>query len=473
MKKIFLVFFTAIIVLSMIVTLSVTGCKTTTTETTVATETTSAATTAVPETTAAETTTGEVIELVNWDTWIPDTPDYEWYMGAIAEYEAAHPNIKIIFEQQPSLSMTIMMQTLLAAKAGPDVLGYWPGMNLWPLVDYLVDLKEYLTPEQINEIDDGNKIASYYLYDESQKLLGLPVSANGYFLLQYSKKLFKDAGITFEPSKENRYRMTWDEFLDACEKLKAKGITPIGLGNEGGSMTQWYATTLSQNYFSEEDIKGVYTGTIKANDQKWVDTFTKLLEIQQKGYFNKDGLTLPWNEGLNLVNKGKAAMQPAYWGYNTSWAKDEMKEDYGMMLWPPTINPDNSLSYAVPATVPGREIIPVWSKHPKEAADWIYFLMSKDQYEKYFKITGGFPPRKDFDLSIIEDPIAKLAYEMMVSEKNVIWSTDLLLPPEWFSEMAGLSVSMLMGDITPKEMCDKLEERMKTLEYPWRTGGAE
>ena len=471
MKKIFLFFFVIALVFSMLITLSVSGCKTITTEATTAT-TTTVATTAAGETTAtataAETTTGEVIELTYWSTIVPDSPDGKWFMNAISEYETAHPNIKINYEQQPSLSMSMMMQTLMAANAGPDMLSYWPGMNLWPLTDYLTDLKPYVPQEKMDELIDGNKIAYYYLYDESQKLLGLPITGNGYFLIEYSKKMFKEAGITWEPTEENRYRMSWDEFLDACNKLKAKGITPIGatFAGDSGGVAQWWVNSLSQNYFKREDVKGTFTGTIKANDPGWVETFARVLDLYKAGYFNKDALTIPWNEGLNLVNKGKAAMQPAYWGYSTSWAKDEMKDDFGMMLFP-VIKPDNPLSWDVPAGVSGASIVPVWTKHPKEAADFITFLTSKDQYDKYFASSGGFPARKDFNSSQIEEPIAKLAYEMIRSEENTIWNTDMILPPEWYSEMGGSFAELLAGKISPQELCDRVETRMQTLEYPW------
>jgi len=138
MKKIFLVSFTAIIVLSMIVTLSITGCKTATTETTAA-ESTATETTTVSETTAAETSAEEIIEINLWDTNLPDTPNGQWLMGVIADYEAEHPNVKITYTQQPSLEMSAIMATLLAAKAGPDVMGYWPGINMFPIADSLVD----------------------------------------------------------------------------------------------------------------------------------------------------------------------------------------------------------------------------------------------------------------------------------------------------------------------------------------------
>jgi len=465
MKKIFLVSFTAIIVLSMIVTLSITGCKTATTETTAA-ESTATETTTVSETTAAETSAEEIIEINLWDTNLPDTPNGQWLMGVIADYEAEHPNVKITYTQQPSLEMSAIMATLLAAKAGPDVMGYWPGINMFPIADSLVDLSKYATNDILDQYIPSIISTYYYLYDNSGKLLGMPNGGLGFHLIQYSKKLFKEAGITWEPTAENKYRMTWEEFLNACDALKAKGITPIAWGNNGGSMSQWYFDVMSLNYLEKDDWKKIFTGEQKFNDPKYVETATKLYDLYKRGYFNEGGLTLGWNEGLNMVNKGQAAMQDAFWGYNTEWAYTEMKDDYGIMLWP-AINPSNSTAFAVESIIPGAAIVPIWSKHPDIAADIAIFISSTGEAQKYFDIVGGFSGRKDFDKSTITDPVDKMAWDMISNNENYPSVQDISWPPEIIPEFSGQSIEMLNGKITPQEFCDRLQTRFEELEYPW------
>ena len=52
--------------------------------------------------------------------------------------------------------------------------------------------------------------------------------------LFYRKDLFHKVGIADEPK-------TWDQFLDACKRLKAAGITPIAVGGrDAWTLAGWF-----------------------------------------------------------------------------------------------------------------------------------------------------------------------------------------------------------------------------------------
>ena len=347
MKKILIYFFISIVVLS-VVSIGI-GCKqpSVVTETVVETviET-------VVET--VEVTPEEKIELVYWSNYGPGTERYEWITNGINEYQEMNPNITIRYEPQPSIELQAMMQTLIAAGRGPDVLYHWEGIYLWNIKDYLMDLKEFFTEEQLSEICRPEfLLPKYYLYDTSDKLLGLPALAIGYQFFQYNKAMFEDAGITWEISSENRGRMSWDEFLDACEKLKAAGYTPLGWGNSGGDMGTWYYDNIGFNYYEDNDYLKLVTGEMRWNDLKYVEGLARTNELVQAGYFNEGGLTLGWTEGTNLVANKEVAMQSAFWGYNTEQAIESLGDDYGMMLYP-VINEDNPTAYKINASVFSR-----------------------------------------------------------------------------------------------------------------------
>ena len=63
------------------------------------------------------------------------------------------------------------------------------------------------------------------------------------FGVAYNKELFEQAGLDPEAPPT-----TWDEFLAACEKLKAAGKIPIGGGVKDGFFGEWYfVNSLTQN----------------------------------------------------------------------------------------------------------------------------------------------------------------------------------------------------------------------------------
>ena len=66
----------------------------------------------------------------------------------------------------------------------------------------------------------------------------------------YNKDLFDKAGLDADKPPK-----TWDEFLAACDKLKAAGIAPVGGGIQDGYWGEWYfGHALAQNVDSAGEV---------------------------------------------------------------------------------------------------------------------------------------------------------------------------------------------------------------------------
>lgn len=92
---------------------------------------------------------------------------------------------------------------------GPKWLDHNAGVldQIVPLQN--VDMSEY-SQDQLEE--------GHYIYDG--QLYAVPMDSTSLVGIFYNKDVFAAAGIEAAP-------MTWDEFLDCCEKLKAIGVTPL------------------------------------------------------------------------------------------------------------------------------------------------------------------------------------------------------------------------------------------------------
>ena len=124
------------------------------------------------------------------------------------------------------------------------------------------------------------------------------------FGVMYNKELFTQAGLDPEAPPQ-----TWDEFLAACEALKAKDIVPMGAGVSDGYFGEWYfVNSLTQNLDSPADALNLFIGELDWNDPKYHEHWVKLREMKDKGYFNDDVSSLALYQGLNLFDTGKAAM---------------------------------------------------------------------------------------------------------------------------------------------------------------------
>ena len=428
-----------------------------------------------PETTAktTEAVAAEPIELEFFHSMTPgQTMDYQWLTEVLDSFMKENPNIKVIPTPTPGQELAQMMVAFMAAQRGPDVLTFWEGLPIFAVNDYVLDFKDLLPSEKINAIDPGLLVTSSLNFDTNNKLLGIPFGGAGvgFWIYMYNKAMFTQAGIDFVPTPENNYRMTWDEYLDACEKLKAIGITPEGIGLAEGIRTGWYFDVISYNYLQPGDWKKIATGEKPWTCPEYLESITRLNELYKAGYFPEGALTLPRGEGYNLVKNKGAAMCLAWWGYNTKETYDELGNDFGMML-PPVINPDNPLMDTLIVSAYERVIIPSWSKHPKEAAELAYYLINAENSQKLYDMLGAFGVRSDFKPTFTDtgfDLFKKLGWEWLQtmppepSYQNVSW------PAEVTYEMTGKSIELYNGQINEKQYLEAIESRQEQLNYPYQ-----
>src|SRR3712207_8445012 len=91
----------------------------------------------------------------------------------------------------------------------------------------------------------------------------------------YNKQMFEKAGL--DPDSPPQ---TWDAFLDACDKLKGAGITPITGGLKDGPWGEWWmGQGLSQNLQSPADAIALFVG-----DLNWTRSEEHTSELQSRQY---------------------------------------------------------------------------------------------------------------------------------------------------------------------------------------------
>jgi len=120
MKKAMLWIFIVMLVVSMVLTFSLVGCKEEKVEETTAEETTA------EETTAEETTAAEEITLHMWDTW-SDESQNAGMDEMVGKFQEINPNIEIVREVYRSTDLETLLPTALASDTGPDIMYYDSG----------------------------------------------------------------------------------------------------------------------------------------------------------------------------------------------------------------------------------------------------------------------------------------------------------------------------------------------------------
>jgi raffinose/stachyose/melibiose transport system substrate-binding protein len=239
-------------------------------------------------------------------------PVQDILLEAVKATEAALPGAKFELDGvEDTVNRDTKLKAEMAAGNPPKIFDLFGGPDTqnYQKAGHLLDLTPILA-----ELGLSDKFIDLGEFTVDGKIYGLPRSGyvEGVF---YNKKMFADAGVGIPK--------TWDEFLAACEKLKAKNYVPIAMGTGAGD--GWVVNMVANSLFVREAGKevqvGFVKGTSKWTDPKVVDSFKKLELLKTKGYIDKSALALKYPEGQAKFYTGGAAML-----MDGSWASSAVED---------------------------------------------------------------------------------------------------------------------------------------------------
>lgn len=255
------------------------------------------------------------------------------------------PNVTLETSKLPDEQYFTSIRTKLASGKGPDIYWVFPRNASLGVLDmakagYAADLSDLTFWDNISQ---GAK--------DDMSYEGKPYGIAGgldYLGVYYNQELFKQAGITVMPQD-------WPSFLEACQKLKDAGITPISLADKDPWFLQFGMYQIAANvvYPDEMDFDTkLQAGEKSLNDPKWVDTVSKMKELYDKGYVVKNSLGLGSAQAAQLFVDGKAGMIfDGTWDYATLTAKGAADFTRGFFSLP--ANEQGQPTYVSAATAAG------------------------------------------------------------------------------------------------------------------------
>ncbi len=250
----------------------------------------------------SETPSGGKTILTLWTIWNTE-PRQSALAEIIRAFEAAHPDIQIQMNAQEPDAYKTNIRVALGGARPPDIFFVWSGEKM---------LHNFVRGGNVADITaelDANggawrkrliasSLASY-TYDG--RTYGVPYLLQCTFFL-YNKKMFEKHGWTVPE--------TWPEFLQLCDKIKAKGIIPLALGN----LQKWPAhhipAVLVQRLIGKAAAERQYDplGPGTYSEPAWIQALDTLKMMMDKGYFNKAPNGVDRAMARTLFYSGKAAM---------------------------------------------------------------------------------------------------------------------------------------------------------------------
>jgi len=313
---------------------------------------------------------------------------------SVTQYEAAHPNITIDVVPQSTDTLQSAFETAAASHSGPDIASEWAtgGTLGYVLSGYDAPISDLIPQSETQHwLNTSENTFNGKIWTMPMYLLGTS--------LAYNKALFAQAGVT-PPSGD---RWTWDEFLAACAKLKAAGITPLVGGDKDGYLGGWLFSLIgSQQLNSPMDLVQATVGNASFTDAKYTGWYTALDTLVKDGYWNDDVLSRNLDQGVTLFGQGGGAMSFESDGMLATSIKVLGGDKVGLML-PPTWGTGKMADYGY-ATQSCGYAVTSWSKHQQQAADFLAYLHTPDRLTAWYEATGVTPADDRFDTSLVTVP---------------------------------------------------------------------
>jgi raffinose/stachyose/melibiose transport system substrate-binding protein len=341
--------------------------------------------------------------------------------AAAAEYEKLHPNVQIVQEAIPESTYAQWMSTQLMGGTAPDILqaGMVEGHLMTAFFTrYFLPLSRYVTqPNPYNAGTDLEKVPLIRTFkdgmrrsfvDETQEFMTIPLALTGVRLFFNKNLLNKLTGLEEAPTD---YRA----FLKVCQRIRAhrqpNGQPYIAIAGSRFHFMRWDESLMRPltylaareidfnrdgRFSKEEMLLGFASGKIDFAHPAYEASFKMVREITEEFPSGWPGLTR--DEALFNFAQQKAVFL-ATGTYEAEGIREQAagKFELGLMDFPlpaksdPEFggvvqgpryeNPDGSMPMAVTRS----------SKHPEVAIDFLLFLASREQNEKFNKRLKWIP----------------------------------------------------------------------------------
>ncbi|PAZ14293.1 ABC transporter substrate-binding protein [Streptomyces sp. SA15] len=386
---------------------------------------------------------------VEWWNISTTEPTKGVWAALAKKFEAQNPKVKIKIVQLENDAYKSKMTALTASGKLPDIFHTWGGGVLKQQVD--AGLVEDLTDRTKDWAEGLLPVAREpYLLDD--KVYGIPFDI-GMIGFWYNKALFQQAGVSTPPT-------TWSGFLDAVNKLKAKGITPLALAGKEKWPGMYYWAYLAMRTAGAEALQ-------KANDDKdftgddFVQAGQHLQELVDLQPFQKGFLGAAYstpNGQAATVGNGKAAME-----LMGQWAP-VVQADQGKGLG------DDLGFFPFPAVEGGKgaitEVFGGGGGHalrqgaPQAAVDFLKFFASEATDLELVKKTGVLPVVPAAE-SALTDPNLQAVQKQLKGATGFQLYLDQAYAPALGQEVNDSVAALIAGSKSPEQVTESISKTAK------------
>ncbi|MFF3260609.1 ABC transporter substrate-binding protein [Streptomyces sp. NPDC002932] len=266
------------------------------------------------------------------------------------------------------------LPTYLTSATPPDLYTWYPGSvaESYAKKNLLLDVSDiWAKPELAGYSDALKKLCT----DSAGKKVFVPTTYYWWGVF-YRKSNFAKWGVK-EPK-------TWDEFLDLCDKLKSKGVAPIGLGAGGG--TPWVASSwfdyLNIRINGAKYHRDLLAGKHRFDDPEVRKVFDRWSEALP--FFDPNSTALPFQDATTALLQGRTGMMLIGTFFADAAPKDQL-DDIDFFRFP-VIDPKVPLAEEAPTD---GYFASARTGRKDETKEMLRYLATAEAQEIYLKGSSG------------------------------------------------------------------------------------
>jgi raffinose/stachyose/melibiose transport system substrate-binding protein len=370
----------------------------------------------------------------------------------VSAFEDANPGVTVEVSKKDWGSASTTITNEMSSDSAPDVVMGNPGWTingaLWQ-AGLIKDLDPYAEAFGWNDEFPESMLNQNRFSDDATKLgegnLVAVAPASQYVGVFYNKDLLSQIGITDPSTLDDKAA-----FLDALDKAKAAGITPVMLGDSEGWPMLHNISLFNGWHVSADDINAwVYNNPGSTyDDDGHLQGSEDFVSWVDNGYFNKDALATTFADATARFGQGESAFF-----ITGTWALGDVSkalgDKAGFMLFPAGDSGKHEAvgGYSLPWSISSK------TKYPDCAAAFIDFVTASPDAIAA-QIAAGRPSSTLAGADAqIDDPLLK----QMVSEYSRLTDDGGLFTWEdWptttmFELMKSEAQRLYNGETTPAE----------------------
>lgn len=351
-------------------------------------------------------------DLTMWCIATESDANHPAYVKAVEELKETHPEVNLTWEAFENESYKTKIKAAVAADELPDIFFTWAGAFLG---DFVAAGRVYCLDEAYKPFAD--QLAEVMLANGTYdgKHYAVPLTMNIVTLFA-NMDLLAEVGYDAIPA-------TYEELIDCCDKLVAKGIIPFGCsGKETWCVTE-YLEPIMIKTIGAADLGAIFAGNASWADPDIAGAVSTFQDMINGGYFDPDGIALGNDEVKANFIAGKYAFYQ-----NGSWNCGEAATMANVQVGEfPLMNADRSTLGQIIGGPSDSLAVAASSANPELAAD-VAFCLGRS-ISHYGALAGSGLPAwtPDYDTSSM-NPLSVAVADMVANSNGMVLFGDTAMP---------------------------------------------